>query len=112
MFANYKYEYIAWMKKSVNPDQLASLEASCSGPTMFSKGGIELLKTNICIVSFFNQYTVTLCGKSYFHTVKNSFKGKNVLPLGWVKCYTSCYLALYCMLNVRSAITPANQTPS
>ena len=35
---------IMWMKNSVDPDQLASLEASCSGLTLFSKQGYRILK--------------------------------------------------------------------
>ena len=71
------------MKKSVYPDQLASLEeAHCFEPTMFLKMGYRAFKNQYMYCFFFTQYTVTLCGKSIFHTIKNCFKGKNLLPVG------------------------------
>ena len=35
MFATYKYGFIVWMKNIVDPDQLASSEASWSAFTLF-----------------------------------------------------------------------------
>ena len=46
---------MVWMKNSVNPDQLASDEASWSGSTLFSKEGTEFWK--YCVVcSYFVDY--------------------------------------------------------
>ena len=41
MFANYKYGFIAVLKNSIDPDQLASNEASRSESILFSKEVIE-----------------------------------------------------------------------
>ena len=45
---------------SVDPDQLASSEASCSGSTLFSIKGLEVLKTYVLntLIRFNTVYTV------------------------------------------------------
>ena len=44
MLFHYQYGFLVWMKNSVDPDQLASSEASWSWSTWFSKDGIVFLK--------------------------------------------------------------------
>ena len=38
------YKFIMWMKKSVDPNQLASVEASCFESILFFKRGYRILK--------------------------------------------------------------------
>ena len=70
------------MKKSVDPDQLASLEASCSGPTLFSKESIELLKpiyvSFLFLISIQSPNVVIVISIPY----SIALKGKNSFPLG------------------------------
>ena len=73
-FHYFKYGLILWFKNSVDPDQLASNEASRSGSTLFSKEGIEFWK-----------------GCEHSALSRLIMVNKNIIPLltVWLFMYTS-----------------------